>query len=257
MKIEATRKHWNGDIYDREETGTEDIACFLALLGNRPQKVLEVSCGTGRILIPLAKAGHEANGFDIDEGMLARIPAKAQGIENLHYWQADALGANWGGKYDAIIMGGNLLINIITPGDYTAAQRKLIANAAECLEAHGRLLLEFDLHKNPAAVFNYKDERTIFEGTDDEGVYGRYSISDGRYDPATQVCRYKMHTTLRLPGGETHEIAKSGMKHIPTLEDVKGWLKDASCKVTEEYGDFHLNPIGKGTHKAILVAEMQ
>ncbi len=63
-------------MYDREETGTQDSAFLLSLIGNSPKRILEIACGTGRILIPLAKAGHYVTGLDLDEAMLERIPLK-------------------------------------------------------------------------------------------------------------------------------------------------------------------------------------
>lgn len=51
---------WFADLYELEETETEDVLLLLSLLGSKPLKVLEPACGSGRILVPLAKAGHQA-----------------------------------------------------------------------------------------------------------------------------------------------------------------------------------------------------
>jgi len=72
--------NWYASVYDQCVTETEDIDCLLRTLGPRPLRVLEAACGTGRILVPLAKAGHDAVGFDMNGAMLARIEAKAEGI---------------------------------------------------------------------------------------------------------------------------------------------------------------------------------
>lgn len=66
---------WNADLYDQNETGTEDISWILPMLGDSPKRVLEIACGSGRILIPLAKAGHIATGLDCDEFMLKKSPS--------------------------------------------------------------------------------------------------------------------------------------------------------------------------------------
>src|ERR1043165_9575832 len=39
--------------------------------------VLDVACGTGRILLPLLKAGVDIEGLDLFEGMLKRLREKA------------------------------------------------------------------------------------------------------------------------------------------------------------------------------------
>ena len=68
-------KHWYAYIYDQQVI-QDDVAHILSTVGTAPLNILEVACGSGRIAIPLARAGHSVTGFDIDEFMLARIPAK-------------------------------------------------------------------------------------------------------------------------------------------------------------------------------------
>ena len=58
----------------------EDLAFWLDLAAQQPGQILELGCGTGRVLIPLARAGHTVIGLDNDSGMLgflmARLPAE-------------------------------------------------------------------------------------------------------------------------------------------------------------------------------------
>ena len=80
---------WYPLYYDRRDTQTYDIELFEELLEGR-QKVFEICCGTGRILLPLAKRGHEMHGIDMDENMLARLMEKAEGSENIHLIKGNA-----------------------------------------------------------------------------------------------------------------------------------------------------------------------
>jgi len=95
------------------------------------------------VLVPLAKAGHNVTGMDADEGMLARIPAKAGGLANLRYTQANALTADWGGGYDVVILGDNTLMNIEHRDDDKAAQRLFIKKAADALKPGGHFFQSF------------------------------------------------------------------------------------------------------------------
>ena len=115
--------NWYAEVYDQCVTETCDAEFLLRVLGPKPLRVLEAACGTGRILIPIAQAGHDATGFDRNDAMLSRIVAKAAGLENLAWRKADALAEPWGEGFDAVILAGNLLINIETEGDYAEAQR--------------------------------------------------------------------------------------------------------------------------------------
>lgn len=254
MDIEKIRSHWYAYIYDLQENQTDDVALMLSVLGDKPLDVLEVCCGTGRILVPLARAGHNAVGLDRDEDMLARIPKKTAGLTNLRYFMADAITDDWGGGYDAVVLAGNIMINIVTSGDYEQAQRLFVRKAAQALKPGGRVYLCFDLHTHPERVFGRTGERVYFDGTDDRGVYGRYIGCGGTYDEETQMAVGKGRTELTLPNGEKHKFITPSKKHIPTLAQVHGWLRDNGFAVEEEYGDFAKNPISEKTHRAVICA---
>jgi SAM-dependent methyltransferase len=49
----------------------EDLPLWLELASRCGGPILELGCGTGRVLVPLAEAGHRVYGLDKDAGMLA------------------------------------------------------------------------------------------------------------------------------------------------------------------------------------------
>ena len=153
MDINAICRRWWGCIYDKYENGTDDVALLLDLIGPPPRNVFEVCCGTGRVLVPLAKAGHNVTGMDADEGMLARIPAKSEGLANLRYSQANALTADWGGGYDVVVLGDNTLMNLEHRDDDRAAQRLFIKKAADALKPGGHFFLAYDHYPEPEKIF--------------------------------------------------------------------------------------------------------
>src|SRR3954462_148981 len=53
-----------------------DVAFYVDEAKNAIGPVLELGCGTGRILIPTAQAGIEITGLDASESMLARCREK-------------------------------------------------------------------------------------------------------------------------------------------------------------------------------------
>ena len=247
--------HWFADLYDQEETDTVDVALLLELLGLAPLNVLDPCCGTGRILLPLAQAGHTATGFDAEEAMLNRLSAKAQGVPRLNFRKMDAVTGDWGQGFDVVVLAGNILINIESDMDYKRAQETFIQKAAACLRPGGYLYLDFDLHARPLEVFTLKKERVIFQGTDDLGVSGKCSLLEGRYDTDTQMYWGKGIKELTLPNGEKIVENLQSSKHIPTLDDVLGWLQACGFEVLIIYGDHEKHPIGPDTHRAILYAK--
>ncbi len=60
------------DLYEAEHRGwTDDLDLYRALAARAGGPVLELGCGSGRVAIALAEAGHEVHGVDTSEAMLA------------------------------------------------------------------------------------------------------------------------------------------------------------------------------------------
>ena len=53
----------------------EDLPFWLNLAARTGDPLLELGCGTGRVLVPLAQAGHRTVGIDYDPGMLKFLQA--------------------------------------------------------------------------------------------------------------------------------------------------------------------------------------
>ena len=57
----------------------DDVAFYLGLAEHTGGPLLELGCGTGRLLVPLARAGFEITGVDLSEGMLQVARGKVAG----------------------------------------------------------------------------------------------------------------------------------------------------------------------------------
>lgn len=262
LDIEKIKNHWYASIYDQQENQTHDVELLLSILDNKqqdftPKRILEVCCGGGRILIPLARTGYDAVGIDLDDDMMSMIPGKAGEMRNIKFYKTDALKSDWGKDYDVIVLAGNIMINIITDGDYKEAQQILIQKAYGALKAGGYVYLDLDLHAHPENVFNSTCERIHFEGYDDTGVYGRYIGCAGTYNIKTQMTNGKSRTEITLPNGKTYTFERKSSKHIPNLEQIHEWLIMAGFVLEQEYGDYDKNPIGEMTNRAIIYARKE
>jgi SAM-dependent methyltransferase len=229
---------------------------MLEIIGKESKNILEACCGTGRILISLAKAGHKVTGFDIDEDMLERIPDKIIGLNNINYFKANALIDDWGNDYDIVIIAGNVMMNIVTESNYEDAQKLFIKKASSALKVGGYILLDFNLYPNPEEIFSPdKKDRVIFEGYDDKGIYGKFILcSGGEYNKITQMSYGKRRMELILQNGEKTVYEYNLEKRIPTIIDIKKWLKDNLFEIEQEYGNKNKEPISEKTNKATIYA---
>lgn len=246
---------WFADLYDQLETQTDDVEFMLTIIGSKPKNILEVCCGSGRILVPLVMAGHHVTGFDMDEDMMSKIPDKAKDLSNFQFYKADAVSSDWGRDFDIVVLAGNILINIESDMDYKKVQQLFIQKAVDSLKINGYIYLDFNLFAKPEQVFGCKRERIIFEGTDSNGVYGKYIVLGGTFDTVTQICRGQNRTELVTRMGEKIFVEKESIKHIPTLHDIHEWLANTGFSVESEYGNYNGNPISENTSRAIIYAK--
>lgn len=256
MDTEKILAHWYAYIYDKQETQTDDAQFLVSIIGAEPKNILEICCGSGRILVTLAKAGHTVTGLDMDDEMMSKIPAKAEGLNNLKFYKADAITSDWGRNFDIAVLAGNIMINIETQIDYKEAQQLFIRKAADCLKQGGYVYLDFNLFLQPELFFGAIGERVIFEGTDDRGVFCRCVNLGGIYNIETQIAENENRKELSLPDGTQKIMNGWSRKHIPTLAQVHSWLDEAGFTIEQEYGDYFKNPISEKTFRAIIYAKL-
>ncbi len=240
-------KHWYASVYEQFETQTHDIDFLFKVLkentDNKPQNILEIACGGGRICIPLAQAGHTVTGFDADEHMLLNCYKRMQGLKNIRCYVLDATTDDWGLDYDVVVIAGNFLINIESEMDYATAQKNILKNAAKALRKGGHLYLDFDLLYNPIACFNQLQENNYFSGTDDLGTTGKTVGYGSVYNPITQICTGANHTELTTNNGEQIIFPNHWYKHIPTQAQVYKWIEEAGLKIERTYHNYTDEPI--------------
>jgi SAM-dependent methyltransferase len=71
---EATARHY--DPAYAADRGLNDLPFWLELAGRHRGPMLEVACGTGRVLLPIARSGVPIDGVDLSPEMLGVLKAK-------------------------------------------------------------------------------------------------------------------------------------------------------------------------------------
>lgn len=253
----------DAELYDQHETQTDDIKFILSAIGTPSKKVLEVCCGSGRILVPLAKAGYDVTGFDVDESMLNRIPPKAAGLKNVQWRKADAVRDDWGTGFDVVVLAGNILFNIESDMEYKKAQELFIQKAADALLPGGYVYIGYSPFAPNGRTLTKSgkscdDDGSIvwsWEGTDDDGNFQKNSLTKGSFDEETGILKFKRFFEQKLSNGKVIKKESESVKHYATLEQIHGWLSNAGFIVEFEYEDFDKNPINDESKSVIVYAK--
>ena len=250
---------WIANMYEQEINETDDVEFLLSLIGRPQKRILEVCCGSGRILVPLAKAGHRVSGFDADMYMLGKIPAKAEGLSNIEWQKADAVHSDWGTGFDVVVLAGNILFNIVSDMDYEKAQELLIRKAASALVPGGYVYIEYQPggHKLKQRGESNKDsdDLIVWEGNDCDGNYGKMTLIAGAYDSHTQPDTFTRRFELKLKNGEKIQQDIPCVKHFASLDQVHKWLSNNGFIIDREYEDYNQNPINENSGKVIIYAK--
>ncbi|MCH5286186.1 MAG: class I SAM-dependent methyltransferase [Christensenellaceae bacterium] len=245
--------HWSAYIYEQQEDETDLIACVKRMLGDAPLRILEPACGGGKLSAPLAEAGHDVTGFDIDEAMLAHAYARAEALPNLHIRKANMLTTDWGRGYDAVLLCANLMVNIQTDwSDYKQAQKKLLVNAHKALRPGGHLLLDFACPDSLKAYVSDVPEWVCFEGADDRGTHGRYIVINGTVNEQTRTVKGKRRYELIPRDSNPFTVVTDSLKHFPTLEQTCSMLYRAGFTIEELYGDLHGHAFDRQHQRSLI-----
>lgn len=113
---------------------------LLQWLGTPPRQVLELGCGGGRVLVPLAAKGHQIIGIDRDAAALARCrTALAASHAHAELRQADFAAMDWpADMFDAVLCVGNTFMTIADVDAAVAIMQRIRA----ALRPGGALILD-------------------------------------------------------------------------------------------------------------------
>ena len=120
----------------------EDVPFYLAMAKDTGGPVLELACGTGRVLLPLARAGFDTTGIDISQAMLDKLQAKLD--KEPHEVQArvalkcaDMRDYRFSRKFSLVYCAFNSFQHLLTTDDQLAC----LASVREYLTNDGLLVL--------------------------------------------------------------------------------------------------------------------
>lgn len=238
-----------------------DIPFYVELaeeaVGETGAPVLELGCGTGRVLLPTARAiarqGVEIVGVDVSAGMLARLeehleaePAEIRRrVRTLRgdVRTVDARGlADRSGGYGLVTAPFRVAHHLVTGAD----QRAFLRNAARHLAPEGSLV--FDLFQpDYSMVADAPSTSVDIERTDPETGRTVRRVSSSHHHPELQTFDAEFEWLIEGPDGEeeTVEAGTSTLRWF-TRAELELLLELEGFEVLDVWGDFERTPYGEG-----------
>lgn len=110
------------DLYDLYVRWDDDIPFFLDRLAGRPGPILELTCGTGRVSLPLVAAGHDLVCVDYAPAMLRVLRERLRGAElEARVVCQDIRRLGLRRRFPTVILPFHALAELVEPADRAAA----------------------------------------------------------------------------------------------------------------------------------------
>ncbi len=249
------------ELYDKSEAHIDDVTLIDSLIKEsemREASILDLFCGTGRVLIPLANHGHHITGIDIAKSMIQRVSKKINMSKDdikdrIVLKQQDVLDGYWGENYDVILLAGNSLYELPS----VDMQEKVIRFASEALHHGGKIFIECDGYKRNWGESEIGIKRTIFEGNGEGGDYGVFTMEGVRFDQNKNVLHMKRTWFYRSADGSEFYTEYLSSKHPIAAHEIESLLHKYNFKIKKKLGDREGNSYSSDSNRAIFWAEKQ
>lgn len=239
-------------LYDLEYTDhTEDIAYYTRLASRSPGPILELGCGTGRLTLPMARAGAHVDGLDLArpmlEGLRLKLGAEPATIQaRVRFWEGDfrAPPDHTRTDYAWVVWPFNALHHCTGPDDVRAtlgaARDRLVPGGGIALDVY---LPDRELYdRDPARTYEhriFRDPRT-----------GRplHTWEQGWWDEAT-LTHHVVYTYRDPSGGEDRAHLQLRMFEHAELVAL---FHEAGFRIAFSAEDFAGRPLRAGSLKWVV-----
>ena len=243
------------DVDMLEDPG--DLDLYLALATRTGGPILELAAGTGRIAIPLAKAGYSVVAVDIDPAMLARLSdrladAPEQTRGRVEAVEADLLGLHLPGgeRFKLSILGLNSMLLL----DSRAKQRAAVETMARHLLPGGLAVVDVWL-PGPDELSRYDGRLGLeYVRSDPDSGETVAKTTSATYEPAMGTVQLTALYEEAAQGGPVRRWIRQDELRLAGAEDLRGMAEEAGLEVEVVAGTYELDPIGPYDERAILVA---
>lgn len=203
------------------------------------ERVLDVGCGTGRLLHRAREAGHSGRlcGLDPDPAMLEQARART----DIEWVPADAASAPFAREFELAVMASHAFQVFITDDEL----RMSLAAIRDSLVGGGRFAFET---RHPRARA-WEGWNTSFEVRNPDG--GAVEVTYRVQNVTGDVVR--LTESLSGEWWSSPQVELGALRFLPP-DELVAFLHEAGFAVEEEFGDWDRGPITDSSEEVIVIA---
>ncbi len=269
----AERYH-DADLYDLEYgRRRHDVAWYQKLAAQQAAKspqpdsfrIVELGCGSGRLLLPLARAGHQVLGVDRSAAMLQACGKRLSSLNartraRVHILQSDFRQLPLAGKFPLILCPFNAFMHLYTRADIESA----LAEVRRLLTSDGMFALDVFhpdpvwLARNPTRRF--ARTRLRHPRTGERLIYTTSHV----YDPETQMAwiRFFYEPDHDSPGAKS-KASPSPVREVQLAQrlffpaELEALLHYNGFAITYRAGGFDGSPLSPVSSEQVICARIR
>jgi len=235
-----------------------DVQFYVDEARSAGASVLEVGCGTGRILLPIARSGKKIDGLDASPQMLERCRTKLETEDEavrarVSVHQADARAFDLGRQFNLVIAPFRVVQHLTTIDD----QLGFLDSVARHLAPGGRLVFDvFNPHFAKLAAADGTEREDTPDTPLPDGRSFRRTARVSRVRWVDQVSEIELvYYITTEPGGKTERRVQSFDMRWFLRAELFNLLAREGFNVRTIYGDFDRSPLTDSSPEQIVCAE--
>ena len=215
--------------------------------------ILELACGTGRVLLPLARQGYQITGVDISPAMLAvtKLKITAEGLdEQVTLVEQDMRYLTLDRRFNLALVAVNSFMHLLTPEDQLAA----LIRIRQHLEPGGRLLLDL-FNPDMGRLLDFRGQVTLEKVMIDPDSGNRLmKFRSEKADLAQQTISVSfMIDEIEAQGTVRRTLFPFTIRYLFRGE-LEHLLQRAGFAVEAIYGSYDMDDFDADSDKMIAVA---
>ncbi len=229
---------------------SEDLPFYLELAARQGGPILELGCGTGRVLEPLSAAGNQVFGLDIDFSMLDYLRRRMMqtGAQPLPVFQADMCSFCLRESFPLILLPCNT---------YSALAPEIRQGTLEQVRRH----------LSPAGIFTVSlPNPSILSELEEEAeaeIEDEFSLSSGEAVQVSSSWKREENRAeiiwqydLLQPDGRIERISMQAIQYIHPPEVYRKEFTQCGLSVQSVYGDFDFSPYDEESPNLIFLLSL-
>jgi SAM-dependent methyltransferase len=241
-------------FYDSEHAQfDEDLDLYRNFAELCSGSLLELACGSGRLLLPLAREGHTLTGVDTSERMLALAQARLQEehlSSRVTLVQQDMCTLRLPQKYSLAFIALGSFAHLTT----RKAQQQALAAVRAHLTKGGTFIV--DISNTDARYMEQMSGQLLLQGSwqRDDGSLLTHMVS-----PASSHTQHLLELThfydQHVQGGPINRTLVTTHLYLFERSEMELLLEQADFVVKDVYGDYDLGPYTLESQRMIFIAE--